>query len=463
VIRYSRGRDTHDNMPDQREVPDFEAFEQAILSDRGRVKGEVWFSGPFNSDGRRCATNAQPRGFLPVDLDHIEPERLPDLRLWFARYHGFGYPTASSTPEAPRERVVIELSRDANREECIRIGTVLAADLAEEFGDAVGVDSSVFRPEQPVFTPLHGAQAVFYDGEALDVDIVLAAAPEAPAKPKAAAPIKGRIAEGKRNATLTSLGGSMRHRGMTEGAIRAALLVENQRCAPPLPEGDVENIASSLAKYPAADEDPKTAPRVPPAPMDWAQLAAHRAPLRIWFDDQCLGPMPTLLPGVPGIGKTLLVQQWASCLALARPLLSPYVFERPLTVLMWACEEDKLELWRRQEAVCQWLGISIGELAGKFYLVARQGEENTLLEPVMGTLTRTSVYEELREQVNDLRADVMFLDNTAQTRADLWRQRKRQACRHRVHEHSGRFGSRPALLPGDARPSRQGHRVGVQR
>jgi putative DNA primase/helicase len=65
-----------------------------------------------------------------------------------------------------------------------------------------------------------------------------------------------RIPDGTRNDTLTSLAGSMRRRGMTESAIRSALLVENaDRCTPPLPEDDVQAIARSVARYNSAPED----------------------------------------------------------------------------------------------------------------------------------------------------------------------------------------------------------------
>ncbi len=62
------------------------------------------------------------------------------------------------------------------------------------------------------------------------------------------------IPAGQRNSTLTSLAGTMRRRGMTEDAIRSALLAENEaRCQPPLPEEEVEQIARSVGKYrPAA-------------------------------------------------------------------------------------------------------------------------------------------------------------------------------------------------------------------
>ena len=58
------------------------------------------------------------------------------------------------------------------------------------------------------------------------------------------------IAAGSRNATLTSLAGTMRKRGMTEGSICAALLEENKaKCNPPLSEGEVRSIAQSVSRY----------------------------------------------------------------------------------------------------------------------------------------------------------------------------------------------------------------------
>ena len=58
------------------------------------------------------------------------------------------------------------------------------------------------------------------------------------------------ILEGRRNATLTSLAGSMRRRGMTPAEIEAALLAVNVgRCSPPLPDGEVRAIAASVGRY----------------------------------------------------------------------------------------------------------------------------------------------------------------------------------------------------------------------
>jgi putative DNA primase/helicase len=68
---------------------------------------------------------------------------------------------------------------------------------------------------------------------------------------------KGKIREGKRNATLTSLAGTMRRRGMTFEEIFAALCQANKRrCDPPLGTTEVRQIARSVSRYePKPDDD----------------------------------------------------------------------------------------------------------------------------------------------------------------------------------------------------------------
>ena len=60
----------------------------------------------------------------------------------------------------------------------------------------------------------------------------------------------GKIPVSSRNATLTSIAGTMRRRGMSAQAIAAALQAENeQRCEEPLDEDEIERIAISVARY----------------------------------------------------------------------------------------------------------------------------------------------------------------------------------------------------------------------
>ncbi len=58
------------------------------------------------------------------------------------------------------------------------------------------------------------------------------------------------IASGKRNATLTSLGGTLRKRGLSQLAIEAALRATNaERCNPPLDDNEIKTIAWSVSRY----------------------------------------------------------------------------------------------------------------------------------------------------------------------------------------------------------------------
>jgi hypothetical protein len=89
------------------------------------------------------------------------------------------------------------------------------------------------------------------------------------------------IPKGRRNAELTSLAGTMRRRGMSEAAIRAALLeVNRERCDPPMEEAEIEEIAHSLAKYkPGSDGTAAsvTPPRVVELPEAKAPTLAPEA------------------------------------------------------------------------------------------------------------------------------------------------------------------------------------------
>jgi putative DNA primase/helicase len=58
------------------------------------------------------------------------------------------------------------------------------------------------------------------------------------------------INEGERNNTLASMAGAMQRRGISAGTILIALKEENRkRCNPPLPDAELESIATSIGNY----------------------------------------------------------------------------------------------------------------------------------------------------------------------------------------------------------------------
>lgn len=136
----------------------------------------------------------------------------------------------------------------------------------------------------------------------------------------AAAPVEDVIPAGQRDATLASLAGSMRRRGMGEQEILAALRVTNEeRCKPPLPESDLVRIARSIARYaPEVRVEPVTCTIVQAPPtrkLDGATFIFSSP-----ADVPAIWGKPggevveaeaesTMVVGPDGVGKTTLVQQ----------------------------------------------------------------------------------------------------------------------------------------------------------
>ncbi|MFG6428411.1 DnaB-like helicase N-terminal domain-containing protein [Roseateles sp. LYH14W] len=150
---------------------------------------------------------------------------------------------------------------------------------------------------------------------------------------------------------------------------------------------------------------------VRPRTLDLRDLAAQKAPARQWFVRDWLADGPTLFAAAGGVGKTLLAQQAATCGALGRGFVGE--IEQPFRSLIWACEDDAEELWRRQEAISAQLEVELDAPADNLVIQSRRGVDSVLMAPAYGALKRTPIFDELRHQVNDLRIDVLWLDNVA--------------------------------------------------
>ncbi len=155
-------------------------------------------------------------------------------------------------------------------------------------------------------------------------------------------------------------------------------------------------------------------PRPQSFPLNWSELAEKgEPPARRWAINGWLGfGHVSLLVGPGGIGKTLISQQLASCLALGRAFVGDV--PESLTTLMWCAEDDHDELWRRQLKIAAWQGVSLNDYTERLILEPRAGLENALVESVFGRPVFTNLMQELRQQAEDYRADVVILDNVAQ-------------------------------------------------
>ncbi len=98
------------------------------------------------------------------------------------------------------------------------------------------------------FVAGHGfADLSFADMPPALLDLVLGITPSS-----AGANGEASILDGQRNTTLFGLAASMRSKGAGREAITAALTTENRvRCSPPLPDGAINKIVTSVMKYPA--------------------------------------------------------------------------------------------------------------------------------------------------------------------------------------------------------------------
>lgn len=140
------------------------------------------------------------------------------------------------------------------------------------------------------------------------------------------------IPEGQRNDRLISLAGTMWHRGFSLEAIKAALLIDNQRrCVPPLSESEVLKIAQSISNYPRTPQNdnqqnyqPRYGPPITVEEVSGVPLTKVTAQEFILSE---IKPRPMLLdPVLPaqglamlyskrGIGKTYLALGLAAAVA----------------------------------------------------------------------------------------------------------------------------------------------------
>lgn len=166
-LRFSAGRDTYDNRPEQLVAPDFSGFVEHLETRRGATKGLNYVCGPMSFGPHddvkkypreahyRLASHAEMCSFLSLDIDYMDGAPVQQLTLEIIkRLSSYAYETASSTPQVPRMRVIIGLDREVGRDERIKLGHALEADLKAsveaKFGSgAIKFDPSVYRPEQP--------------------------------------------------------------------------------------------------------------------------------------------------------------------------------------------------------------------------------------------------------------------------------------------------------------------------
>ena len=123
-------------------------------------------------------------------------------------------------------------------------------------------------------------------------------------------------------------------------------------------------------------------------------------PEREWLLDQWFPYKTTgMLFGAGGIGKTLLMHQLGNKVALGEPFMG--LATKKMPVLLALCEDDELELKRRQLDINTWLGVDdFGTGPDNCYLWPRIGGDNILVTfPNQGEDKAGAFYEHLCRKI----------------------------------------------------------------
>jgi len=187
-IHYSRGHNKYDNSPRQEFALSFDDFQASVLSDRSAEKGMTFIASPLGAGihyqnpeknlgikNWRLANYVEPRSFLAFDFDGFrDADTYEDAIDYLGRFLGFGYTTASHTIKKPRARAILFLSRAVTRDEGIKLGIEMQRRILSDLGeDSIQFDESVYRGEQPLYTPVTNSDSLIFNGEIVDVDNIL--------------------------------------------------------------------------------------------------------------------------------------------------------------------------------------------------------------------------------------------------------------------------------------------------
>lgn len=151
-----------------------ETYSQYITAnkaDQTKIKDVGGFVGGYLNKGQRKKASVSYRQLVTLDIDFSYAEFWWDFQMMYdcsAVLHS----THKSTPDKPRHRLIIPLSREVTPEEYQAISRKIAGDLNIEL-----FDQSTFEPERLMFWPSISKDVDYYfefqDGPWLDADWVL--------------------------------------------------------------------------------------------------------------------------------------------------------------------------------------------------------------------------------------------------------------------------------------------------
>lgn len=168
-----------DNQPERQKL----TWKMTKHDKRPDKDGAMFNASKFN--GTRSNDNFMSANAMFFDFDKGNPlikeirALLPNILMWL-------YTTHSHTPEKPRYRVVLPLSRRVNAKEHLAIGLALTEALTPKLRECL--DKTCFERSRPHYLPAcppdqaDNAKSRFYDGSPLDADELIAIGKEIPSE-----------------------------------------------------------------------------------------------------------------------------------------------------------------------------------------------------------------------------------------------------------------------------------------
>lgn len=153
-----------------------EEYPKLPKGQRDDIKDKGGFVAGHLRDNRRQANKVVCRSMLVYDLDSIETEFLQDIGSRISN-KGCYYTTHSHTPEHPRARMIIPVSRDMSPDEF----NAAARYYAQDNGFISMLDPCSFSPHQMMYWPTCPSNGEYLfdtiDGDCLDPDAIFAKHP----------------------------------------------------------------------------------------------------------------------------------------------------------------------------------------------------------------------------------------------------------------------------------------------
>lgn len=149
-----------------------EEYRKMTKARRDAIKDVGGYVAGHLKDGRRKVGHVLCRSMLTLDMDNGMPGILDELKM-LTDYRMCVYSTHKHTPDAPRLRLVIPMTREVSEDEYPAVGRKVAQEIGMDL-----FDDSTYEPNRLMYWPSTSSNGEYVyevlDGELLDPDVYLA-------------------------------------------------------------------------------------------------------------------------------------------------------------------------------------------------------------------------------------------------------------------------------------------------